>query len=116
MVNKRRMDDISHVLLFLLLVGCVPEKETEEPEIGVVIPPECTEAARNFMVDLCAAANPHSDEEPEDMIAAAWMATVALYGKSAPGTELRFNYPNVPGYKAQVFIADDSGAEPGGAQ
>lgn len=65
------------------LCSCAPSEAPDK--WGLVIPEARRDAAAEFMIRLCEASNPHSDEEPEDMIAEAWRATVHLYGERTLG-------------------------------
>lgn len=63
--------------------GTPPPPPPEPAPNWPVIPDERREAAAKWMVEMCAAANPHSDEEPEDLVLEVGRQAQLLFGKPA---------------------------------
>ena len=74
------MKKILFILVAVFIIaGCAgPDYTRQEKRI----PPENSEKAATFIKELCAVSNPHSDEEPEDMIRQAYLTAIELYGVS----------------------------------
>lgn len=68
------------IIMCLFLVGCKPEYGHKRISYSVEIPPKDVDKAAKYIIDLCRASNPMSDEEPEDMIRQARYSAIELYG------------------------------------
>lgn len=82
------------LLTVLLLTGCGKADSShpaEFPAYETVIPPDRREAAAAWVTATVAAANPYSDEEPEDNIEAAQAAALQLFGEPTLGLRTRRN-------------------------
>jgi hypothetical protein len=69
------------ILTALVVAGC-------ESKVWRTVPTTDSEreAVRKMVLDLCAASNPYSDEEPEDMIIQAEKTACAVLCKPTPWT------------------------------
>ncbi len=80
-------------VLFVVIVGC--EAPVDGPRefvaYAVVVPGARRAEAADWLWATIHAANPHSDEEPEDMIARAEESMLVLYGKSTVGIRTERN-------------------------
>lgn len=64
----------------MIFIGSITLGCEEQQRVEKRIPPENAEIATQYIISLCKAANPKSDEEPEDMIRAAHRSAVEIYG------------------------------------
>lgn len=76
------------VLSVFCFMGCT-QYPTQKANYQRVIPAEKKVEAAKYIMDLVAAANPHSDEEPEDNIIQAERTAVALFGVVTFGLDFR---------------------------
>lgn len=94
------------VLLAFCLVGCNKQYPTYEVSYHKVIPAEARDAAAKWVLDTVGAANPHSDEEPEDNIKQAQYSALVLFGELTIGLAID------PGkYISPTFIPYDKCSE-----
>lgn len=82
------------LLLLFLCVGCDtgdPGNPAEWPAYANIIPDSRQQEAAKWILEVVAAANPHSDEEPEDNIAQAEKTALKLFGVPTLGMRMRRN-------------------------
>ena len=76
------------------LCACVPTGLSEEVRIYKIIPEAKKKVAAAWIIKVVTAANPHSDEEPEDNIKQAEKTAIELFGVQTVGILMS----NVYGY------------------
>ncbi len=77
------------LLAFLLLAGCNPDEYVAWEN---VIPENKKAEAAQWLIDTVEAANPKSDEEPEDSIRQAEKTMIKLYGVPTIGIRTERNH------------------------
>ena len=78
------------VLVALLLIGCSGNsKPIETVGYRKIIPPEDRDRVGKWVTATVAAANPHSDEEPEDNVYQVEKTALEVYGIATLGMWIR---------------------------
>lgn len=85
------------IFITFILTGCPDEVPNERVEYDIAIPEENKEKAAEYVVKICEASNPKSDEEPEDMIWQAQKTAEKMYGKKTIGIYVWRNGSGSPG-------------------
>lgn len=100
---------VTILVILTMQNGCTPNQEfhtmKETIQYAYVIPPENLTLARSWIIELTYAANPHSDEEPEDYIQQVETTAYKLFGELTIGMRVY-----ATGYKGNFLPYDKCNA------